>query len=129
MTGVDTNILVRLLTRDDDAQFRKAFNLFRIDTVFIPDTVVLETEWVLRFAYGFKVNEICNAFTKLLSLPNVKTKNSDILFLAIEWTRKGLDFADALHLAGSKNTDSFATFDSNFIRRSKGLSKCIVKKP
>ena len=51
------------------------------------------------------------------------------MFLAIEWTRKGLDFADALHLASSKNTDSFATFDSNFIRRSKGLSKCIVKKP
>lgn len=122
-------LILQIVPPYGGSHFRKAFDFFRIDTVFIPDTVVLETEWVLRFAYGFKVNEICNAFTKLLSLPNVKTKNPDILFLAIEWTRKGLDFADALHLAVSKDTDRFATFDSNFIRRSKGLSKCVVKNP
>jgi predicted nucleic acid-binding protein len=129
VTGVDTNILVRLLTRDDEGQFQKAFALFNKDTVFIPDTVMLETEWVLRFAYSFTFNKICDAFAKLLSLPNVKTKNPDNLFLAIEWTRKGLDFADALHLACSKDSENFATFDSDFIRRSKGLSKCVVKKP
>jgi len=129
MTGVDTNILVRLLTRDNEGQFQKAFALFNKDTVFIADTVMLETEWVLRFAYSFKSHEIRDAFIKLLSLPNVKTKNPDILFLAIEWASKGLDFADALHLAYSKDSDQFATFDSDFIRRSKGLSKCVVKKP
>ena len=129
MTGVDTNILVRLLTRDHEEQFRKAFALFERDSVFIPDTVMLETEWVLRFAYSFKVEEICDAFIKLLSLPNVKTKNPDILFLAIEWARKGLDFADALHLAHSKDSGQFATFDSDFIRRAKGLSECVVKRP
>ncbi|MBI5558716.1 MAG: type II toxin-antitoxin system VapC family toxin [Deltaproteobacteria bacterium] len=129
MTGVDTNILVRLLTRDNEDQFKKAFALFNKDTVFISDTVMLETEWVLRFAYSFKTLEICDAFIKLLSLTNVKTKNPDTLFSALEWTRKGLDFADALHLACCKDCGHFATFDSDFIRRSKGLSKCAVKNP
>ncbi|MCP5410517.1 MAG: PIN domain-containing protein, partial [Chromatiaceae bacterium] len=51
MIGVDTNVLVRLLTRDDEAQFRKALKLFQQEEIFIPKTVFLETEWVLRYAY------------------------------------------------------------------------------
>ncbi len=53
VTGVDTNIIVRLLTHDDPVQSAKADALFKKDHLFIPDTVLLETEWVLRYAYGF----------------------------------------------------------------------------
>ncbi|WP_225895747.1 PIN domain-containing protein [Dendronalium phyllosphericum] len=51
MVAVDTNIIVRLLTQDDELQYRKSREIFQNKNIFIPDTVVLETEWVLRFAY------------------------------------------------------------------------------
>ena len=52
MTAVDTNLLVRLLTRDDEAQYRRAYTVFGSGPVLITDTVWLETEWVLRYAHG-----------------------------------------------------------------------------
>lgn len=71
MIVVDTNIIVRLLTQDNEEQFQKSLKLFQEQEIFILDTVMLETEWVLRFAYRFKPDEICQAFQKLLGLPNV----------------------------------------------------------
>ncbi|MBK6617096.1 MAG: hypothetical protein IPG31_01600 [Nitrosomonas sp.] len=51
MIAIDTDVVVRLLTRDDAAQYEKAYQLFEKQNVFIGDTVILETEWVLRFAF------------------------------------------------------------------------------
>ena len=50
VTAIDTNIIVRLLTGDDASQCQQARHIFESHEVFIPDTVILETEWVLRFA-------------------------------------------------------------------------------
>lgn len=58
MVAADTNVLVRLLTRDDERQFEKSVALFRERTIFIPNTVVLETEWVLRYGYQFTPSQI-----------------------------------------------------------------------
>lgn len=69
--AVDTNIVVRLLTQDDKVQYQQSLGIFRNHDVFIPDTVILETEWVLRFAYKFKPEDICQAFRNLFGLPNV----------------------------------------------------------
>jgi predicted nucleic-acid-binding protein len=55
MIAIDTNIIVRLLTQDDLSQYKKAYNLLNKYEVFITETVILETEWVLRFAYDYKV--------------------------------------------------------------------------
>lgn len=74
MVAVDTNIIVRLLTQDDNAQYQKSLEIFQTQTIFIPDTVILETEWVLRFAYKFKPSEICAALRKILGLLNVNVK-------------------------------------------------------
>lgn len=129
MTAIDTNIIVRLLTGDDASQCRQARRIFENHEVFIPDTVILETEWVLRFAYKFEPADINGAFTKLLGLPNVRVLRPDSISKAIEWHRQGLDFADALHLAASQNQTRFLTFDAKLVRKSKGLSKCPVKSP
>ncbi len=51
MVAVDTNIIVRFLTQDDQLQYQKSLEIFQTQNVFIPDTVIIETEWVLRFAY------------------------------------------------------------------------------
>jgi len=129
VVAVDTNVVVRLLTRDDEAQFQKAAALFGKHDIFIPETVILETEWVLRYAYKFESAAICEAFVNLLGLANVKTPRPGIMAQAIALTRQGLDFADALHLASSQECAQFATFDTAFIKQAKGLTKCRVKKP
>ena len=54
MIAIDTNIVVRFLTQDDEQQYQKSLKLFQEQELFISDTVILETEWVLRFAYEFK---------------------------------------------------------------------------
>ena len=129
MTALDTNILVRFLTRDDEAQFNRAVALIDREKIFIPDTVWLETDWVLRYAYGFDSTAVINAFRDLLGLPNVNVEAPSRLLLAIEWHDAGLDFADALHLAGSQEADTFATFDQAFIRDAATLGRCWVTEP
>jgi len=110
MISIDTNILVRLLTGDDKQQAAKAKTLFANEHIYITKTVMLETEWVLRYAYEFMASDIADAFTKLLGQQNVTAEDTHHIAQAITLLRKGLDFADALHLSCSHNY-AFATFD------------------
>ncbi len=126
MTSIDTNVVVRFLTRDDAEQFQQAVDLFNSNTIHIPDTVLLETEWVLRFAYGYDSAAVSKAFRDLLGLPQVHVTDAAPLLLAIEWHAAGLDFADALHLASSQKADTLATFDKSFVRKSANLGRCRV---
>jgi predicted nucleic-acid-binding protein len=130
VTAIDTNILVRLLTKDDAQQYALSRNLFETETqIFIADTVILETEWVLRFAYEFNPSQISAAFRKLLGLPNVKLSNGFQVAQAIHWYEQGLDFADAFHLALSQHQSALKTFDAGFIKKAKGLATCTVEQP
>ena len=129
MVAVDTNIIVRFLTQDDELQYQKSLEIFQTQNVFIPDTVILETEWVLRFAYRFKPVEICEALRKLFGLPNVHLNNVNLVAQSLQWHEAGLDFADAFHLANSQNHTQFYTFDEKFIKRAKGLTTCEVQQP
>src|SRR5690606_312063 len=104
LISVDTNIVVRLLTKDDPAQFELSKAAFEENQVFIPITVILETEWVLRYTYGFSRETIGEALTRLMNLPNVTSSDDAALKLALSWHRQGLDFSDALHLACSRST-------------------------
>ena len=129
MTAVDTNVLVRLLTRDDPNQYQSALALFEKHEVHVPDTVWLETEWVLRYAYGYDRSDIVKAFRGLLGLPQVRVADAIRLLLAIEWHANGLDLADALHLAACQDMDTLATFDRSFVRRAANLGRCRVLDP
>ena len=129
MIAVDTNIVVRFLTEDDLLQFKQAAKLFNEAELFIPESVILETEWVLRFAYRFSPAEIISAFRKLLGLPNVHVDNNGKIANVLEWHVQGLDFADAFHLANSAILSELVTFDSKFVQRAKGKSSCQVRKP
>jgi len=127
--AVDTNIIVRFLTRDDEEQFQKAVNLFARHDIFIPVTVILETEWVLRYLYDFAPESILAAFSRLFGQPNVKIQNPYTIAQAIELAGQGLDFADALHLAQSRECATFATFDTAFRKKAKGLKGYKVMNP
>lgn len=126
MVAADTNVIVRFLTRDDEAQFEKSVDFFREQTIFIPNTVVLETEWVLRYAYQFKPSQIIHGLQSLFGLVNVHLSNANLLDQALRWYGQGLDFTDALHLASSQQCSNLWTFDQKFAKCSQGLSFCEV---
>ena len=129
MIAVDTNILVRLLTNDDSIQARRAVKILKSDNIFIPKTVLLETEWVLRHAYKIGRSNIIIGFQKLLGLPNVNVEDPDSIYQAISWYENKFDFADALHMASSRRCVSFATFDSSFIKKAQQFSSMDMIKP
>ena len=129
MIAVDTNILIRLLTKDDLSQAKRAAKVIESDNIFIPKTVLLETEWVLRHAYGIGQDAITSAFQKMMGLPNVSVEDSQTVIQAISWYESGLDFADALHLASSMKADKFVTFDSAFIRKARKLISIDITTP
>ncbi len=129
MIAVDTNLLVRILTNDDPDQARRALEILNNDDIFIPKTVLLETEWVLRYAYEIDRANVLTGFQKLLGLPNVNVEDPDAIYQAISWYENKFDFADALHLASSRRCVSFATFDSSFIKKAQQASSIEMIKP
>ncbi|WP_204848424.1 type II toxin-antitoxin system VapC family toxin [Rhodopila globiformis] len=116
MIAADTNIIVRLLTADEPRQTEQARRLFETETVFLPKTVLLEAEWVLRRLYRLERLPIIRAFESLLSLPNVRCEDEPAVRQALEWNRANLDFADALHLASGRTAERFVTFDLGLIK-------------
>jgi predicted nucleic-acid-binding protein len=116
MISVDTNVIVRLLTGDDPPQFERAKALFSKVNIIITTSVILECEWVLRYAYHFGQSEITHAFLSLFGLSNVQLQDPLAIADAIEWHQNGMDFADAIHLAQSKGSEAFVTFDKKFIK-------------
>lgn len=129
MIAVDTNVVVRLLTGDDQTQYQKSLALFQEWEVFLPDTVIMETEWVLRYAYEFDPTVISAAFTRLFGLPNIHLSNPALMVEVLQWHSHGMDFVDALHLAQTQQVDQLLTFDQQFIRRAKGSGRCVVSEP
>ncbi len=129
MIAVDTNVLVRLLTGDNPAQYKASVALFSTAQIFVPVTVLLETEWVLRAAFGLSPADIGDAFKRVLGLPNVAVTDGPRLSQAIAWHQQGVDFADALHLALCQGHETLKTFDTAFIKQAKALGECAVERP
>ena len=121
MIAVDTNVVVRFLVADDPVQNARARRLFTSTEIFVPVTVILETEWVLRGAYGLASGEIRALLRGVLGLPRVICEESDKVARALIWHERGLDFADALHLASIGDAQALATFDAKLRRRARGL--------
>ena len=101
MIAVDTNLLVRLLTQDDAQQAQRTARLIKHETqVFVGKTVLLETAWVLRSAYGFESYEIVEAFQRLGGMSNIFFEDTLSIITALQWVKEyNLDIADAIHLA------------------------------
>jgi predicted nucleic-acid-binding protein len=129
MIALDTNVVVRLLVDDDPAQTRRARKLLESRSALVIPTVLLETEWVLRGAYGIERSVILHSLRKLLGLPNVALASADAVSQALEWFGKGLDFSDALHLALAADAEEFVTFDARLAKRANRISSREVSVP
>jgi len=114
--AADTNVIIRLLTDDEPRQTEQSRRLFETETIFLPKTVLLEAEWVLRRLYRLDPLPVTKALDGLVSLPNVRCEDEAAVRQALDWKREGMDFADALHLASSRTTSRFATFDLSMIK-------------
>lgn len=125
MIGLDTNVLVRLLTRDDARQFAAArryiaANCSSEDPAFINRVVVIEVLWVLESAYAeYGRNQIADALEGLLNTAEFSVEDGTSMRSAISQYRAGVDFVDALiatlnTLHGCRAT---ATFDKRAKRQ------------
>jgi predicted nucleic-acid-binding protein len=113
--ALDTNILARLVTNDDPVQARQAALLIDAGgALFVPMSVILELEWVLRGAYALDKSAVTRSFEALLSIKNMTFERAADVQHAIELYLHGFDFADALHHCGAKGCTVFATFDDKF---------------
>jgi len=120
--AVDTNVLARFYLRDDAAQGRIAASVLSAGDVFVPKTVVLELEWVLRYVADQPESKVMECLAHLIALPGVTVEDHDEIEAALSHCRSGIDFADALHLAASKSCSELLTFDDRgYARRAKKL--------
>ncbi|MBU0622763.1 MAG: type II toxin-antitoxin system VapC family toxin [Gammaproteobacteria bacterium] len=107
MLGIDTNVLVRFLVRDDEAQFEKARKLIKREVaagrrIFVNQLVLMETEWVLRSRYDLPKNQIIDAISGLLEADDLQLEDEPSVEEALFfWKDSAADFADCL--IGAKN--------------------------
>jgi predicted nucleic-acid-binding protein len=130
MTAVDTNVLVRVITRDDKAQAERAVAfLEEQERVFLAKTVLLEVEWVLRRTYKFARGEVLSALRAVVSIGNAEVEDAGVVVQAIDWYEQGMDFADSLHIASAGRQHKFASFDTALQRRALRLGMAEVISP
>ena len=129
MRALDTNVVVRFLTGDDRRQAARARTAIEAGDVVIATTVFLESEWVLRSAYGFTARRIADAFRGVAGLPGVSVEEPAQLARALDWMSAGMDFADALHLAKARGCTAFLTFDRRLTKLAARLTPLAVEAP
>jgi predicted nucleic-acid-binding protein len=128
MKGLDTNVLVRFLVRDDKEQAGKASVYIQKviasgEQCLINHIVLCELSWVLESAYGYRKQEIADVMEKILITKQFEVELRDTVRQAIsEYTHGTGDLADYLigrinHLNGCNVT---ATFD-RALRNSKSF--------
>ena len=115
--AVDTNVLIRLITADDPEQLERVNLLFTNKSVWISNTVLVETEWVLRRGMNYSKSEVAVAFETLSALENVTFEDFETFTAAISGMQHGMDFADAMHtFISNANNLCLHTFDKKLVK-------------
>ena len=126
MTGLDTNALVRYLVQDDEEQLRAVLALLlkKNATFFVPDLVLVETDWVLTSLYQWSVEEIVEAIGRLLTVHNLAFEDEGRIRSALRAMRQGADLSDELIVARCREMGckTVATFDKGMAKRHPGFA-------
>ena len=126
MKALDTNVLARFFIDDaDDAQAAKqrpAAVEACSDRAFVSVTVLLEFEWVMRGFYELPAQQIARVLRALAGIEHITLEDRGAVLAALDAFDKGLDFADALHVARSSRASFFATFDRRLAKRAHALA-------
>jgi predicted nucleic-acid-binding protein len=117
--ALDTNVLVRLATRDDAVQFSKAEKLVRdrfsvSSPAWISVIVVAEYTWVLTKLYQYSRREIANSLTALIETDYFRVEDQHLVRAAVRlYSETKADFSDCLILVRNQEngSDITHTFD------------------
>ena len=129
MLAIDTNVIVRFLTSDHPEQSPQARAFLDTHDVFVCTTVLLETEWVLRAAYGYPPAQVGAALRAFAGMPQVTLEDPAVAATALDWMARGMDLADAPHLAKADGCRAFVSFDKRLAKAAKKLSQVEVRQP
>jgi predicted nucleic-acid-binding protein len=124
MPALDTNILVRYVVQDDSAQLAAAKRLITRcveegQSLFVPVTVMLELEWVLRSSFEFGKDDVILVVSSLLSAAELSFESERALEVALHLFRESTaEFADCVHvaLASQAGEQPLWTFDKRAAR-------------
>ena len=119
MKAIDTNILIRFLTGDDERQAKKVYSIFKAaeserKELFVPLLVVLEMIWVLESVYEVLRIEILESIKDLLLMPVLKFDHQTVLRkLLLSAQGNNHDLSDLLiaHSAKVNGCETVITFD------------------
>ncbi len=119
MRAVDTNVLVRLLTRDDKQQVASAEE-FVFKGAWVSHLVLAETSWVLDSVYNRTREDIAKAVEMLLNHEHLTLQDQDVVEAAVAKFRqhKGVTFSDVLVLEIARKSGHvpLGTFDRNLAK-------------
>ncbi|MGD9912916.1 MAG: type II toxin-antitoxin system VapC family toxin [Rhizobiaceae bacterium] len=123
--AVDTTGQARALVDDGSEQARRSRALLSEKEIFVPDSVLLETEWLLRSVMQLDRTYINGTFATLVASVNISFSNRRAMADVIASHATGLDFADAMHLQASGACEGVASFDKEFKRRAKKIAGAV----
>lgn len=121
MTALDTNILIRLLVKDDEEQSKIVFRRFKKaeknnEILFIPLLVALELIWVLDSVYDCSREEVVNAIEKLTMMPIIQFEKLEVIHELIKYGKSTtIDLSDLLisNFSIANGCRKTITFDKN----------------
>jgi predicted nucleic-acid-binding protein len=116
MRAIDTNVLVRLITRDEPRQVTAAES-FVAKGAWISHVVLAEATWVLASVYDLNAMEIARAIEMLLNHKDLALQEAEVVSAALDRFRKkpSLGFSDCLLLEAARKSGNLplGTFDRN----------------
>jgi len=119
MLAIDTNVLVRLVARDDSDQV-KAADQFVGKGAWISLLVLAETLWVLDSVYDLSRAQIATAVEMLLNHQDLTVQDPEVVASALRHYRSGsaVEFSDCLVLEFARKAGHLpvGTFDRNFAK-------------
>ena len=116
MIGLDTNVLVRYIVRDDEDQAAAASRLVESrctadEPGIISRIVLCELAWVLGRGYGYDRKTVANVIRQVLSVEELRVETAETAWQAVRLFEAGnADFADYLIGVTNRRNNAVATF-------------------
>ena len=121
MIGIDTNIVLRYLLKDDPALSPRALEIIAGNDCFVSRAALTEVVYTLESYYRSSRADIGRALDALLKVQRVTVEDRALTERALSWFKAGMDFGDAMIAASSHGSASVATFDRDFARLARKL--------
>ena len=119
MRAVDTNVLVRLIVRDDTGQAERA-DKFVASGAWVSHLVLAETLWVLDAVYGVTSAGVARAVEMLLTHTTLSLEDADVVKAALDLFRQRprVGFSDCLIIETARKAGHIpiGTFDTQMSR-------------